>query len=29
MNVEKTMVAEQGYTIDWNTPLQKDIQTLA
>jgi 2-polyprenyl-6-methoxyphenol hydroxylase-like FAD-dependent oxidoreductase len=29
MNVEKTMLAEQGYTIDWNTPLQKDIQTLA
>jgi 2-polyprenyl-6-methoxyphenol hydroxylase-like FAD-dependent oxidoreductase len=29
MNVEKTMAAEQRYTIDWNTPLQEDIKTLA
>ena len=29
MNVEKTMAAEQRYTIDWNTPLQEDTKTLA
>jgi 2-polyprenyl-6-methoxyphenol hydroxylase-like FAD-dependent oxidoreductase len=29
MNVEKTTAAEQRYTIDWNTPLQKDTKTLA
>jgi 2-polyprenyl-6-methoxyphenol hydroxylase-like FAD-dependent oxidoreductase len=26
VNVEKTMAAEKGYTIDWNTPLQADAK---
>jgi 2-polyprenyl-6-methoxyphenol hydroxylase-like FAD-dependent oxidoreductase len=29
MNIEKTMAAEQSYTIDWDTPLQKDTKALA
>jgi hypothetical protein len=29
MNIEKTMAAEQRYTIDWNTPLQEDAKALA
>jgi 2-polyprenyl-6-methoxyphenol hydroxylase-like FAD-dependent oxidoreductase len=29
MNVEKTMAAEQRYTIDWDTPLQGDAKALA
>ena len=29
MNVEKTMAAEQRYTIDWDTPLQEDTKALA
>lgn len=29
MNMEKTMGDEQRYTIDWDTPLQKDAKTLA
>ena len=29
MNVEKTMATEQGYTIDWDTPLQEDVKALA
>jgi hypothetical protein len=24
MNVEKTMAAQQRYTIDWNAPVQED-----
>ncbi|MBP1821077.1 FAD-dependent monooxygenase [Mycobacterium sp. OAE908] len=28
-NVEKTMAAEQRYTIDWDTPLQEDTKALA
>jgi len=29
MNVEKTIAAEQRYTIEWDTPLQEDTKTLA
>ena len=29
MNVEKTMAAEQRYTIDFDTPLQEDNKALA
>lgn len=29
MNIEKTMGEEQRYTIDWETPLQEDANTLA
>jgi 2-polyprenyl-6-methoxyphenol hydroxylase-like FAD-dependent oxidoreductase len=29
MNVEKTMAAEQRYTIDWGSPVQEDAKALA
>ncbi len=29
MNLDKTMSAEQRYTIDWDTPVQEDANTLA
>ena len=29
MNIEKTMAAEQRYTIDWNSPVQEDAKALA
>jgi 2-polyprenyl-6-methoxyphenol hydroxylase-like FAD-dependent oxidoreductase len=29
MNIEKTMAAEQRYTIDWNVPAQEDAKALA
>ena len=29
MNVEKTMAAEQRYTIDWKAPVQEDAAALA
>jgi 2-polyprenyl-6-methoxyphenol hydroxylase-like FAD-dependent oxidoreductase len=29
MNIEKTMAAEQRYTIDWNAPAQEDAKALA
>jgi 2-polyprenyl-6-methoxyphenol hydroxylase-like FAD-dependent oxidoreductase len=29
MNIEKTMAAEQRYTIDWDAPAQEDAKALA
>ena len=29
MNIEKTMAAEQRYTINWNAPAQEDAKALA
>jgi len=29
MNLEKTMGAEQRYTIDWDVPLPEDAEALA
>ena len=28
MNVEKTIAAEQRYTIDWDSPVQEDVKAL-
>jgi hypothetical protein len=29
LNIEKTMAAEQSYTIDWDSPVQEDAKALA
>jgi 2-polyprenyl-6-methoxyphenol hydroxylase-like FAD-dependent oxidoreductase len=29
LNIEKTMAAEQSYTIDWESPVQEDAKALA